>query len=434
MALNKKLLLRIGGDEAVFNLEHRIFNVSCFMITVFGILGGFGNYFSGLHLMTVWLSVAGVFVSGFLFYWARIKEVFNTRIIFVYLSATVFVLGFMFFYNGGAQGTILYLIIMLLTIFLLIVPRRYQSFFGIILYATLLLLIVLEFLFPEWIIPYNSTNEMLLDHVLTMFYSVFFTTIIIVLFRRKHLEDRHKILLQNESLLLLNQQIISQKNELEVKTIQLQSAIENAQERNKYIETLLQELNHRVKNNLQLVSSLLQKQANLSNDHSAKVALLDTKNRLLSLILLHQRLYGHENTTRIFVPKYLKELAESILSSYNEFGEENIIYDTDDVWLDVEVAISIGLVANELITNCFKHAFKLVPEPKLYLSFKKHQTDFVLTVTDNGVGMKETREGSSFGIELIELLTKQLKGKLVKESSENKGCSIILTFSSSRVS
>ncbi len=432
MTLNKKLLIGIGGDEDVFNLEHRIFNISCFMITIFGIFGGLGNYFSGLHIVTVWLSVIGVLISGCLFYWARIKEIFNTKIIFIYLSATVFVLGLMFFYNGGAQGTILYLIIMLLNIFLLIVPSAYQSFFGIILYTTLLLLIVLEFLFPKWIIPYNSINEMLLDHVLTMFYTVFFTTIIIVLFRKKHLEDRHKILLQNESLLLLNQQIISQKNELEIKTTQLQSAIESTNERNKYIETLLQELNHRVKNNLQLVSSLLQKQANLSIDNSAKVALLDTKNRLLSLILLHQRLYGHENTTSIFIPKYLKELAESILSSYNNFGEESIIYDTDDVWLDVEVAISIGLIANELITNCFKHAFKLISEPKLYLSFKRDKTNFVLTVKDNGVGMKEKREGSSFGIELIELLTKQLKGKLVKGSDKNKGCSITLTFSSIR--
>jgi two-component sensor histidine kinase len=337
----------------------------------------------------------------------------------------------MFFFNGGTQGAVLYLIIMLLNIFLLVVPSTYQYFVGIALYSTLMLLIAIEFFFPKSIVPYHSTNEMLLDHVITISYSVFFTTAIIVLFRKKHLEDRKKILSQNESLLLLNQQINAQKNELEEKTKQLELAIESANERNKYIETLLKELNHRVKNNLQLVSSLLKKQANLSTDNSTKVALLDTKNRLLSLILLHQRLYGNENTTQIFMPKYLKELAESILISYHSIEEEDIIYDTDDVWLDVELAISIGLMANELITNSFKHAFDTISEPKLFISFKRDRTNFILRIKDNGVGMNKNSESSSFGMELIELLTKQLKGKLEKESSSN-GCTFTLTFNTIR--
>jgi two-component sensor histidine kinase len=432
MRIIKSSLLTLGGDEAVFNLEHRIFNISCFIITIFGILGGLGNYFSGLHRMTVWLSVLGVLISGFLFYLARIKEVFSTKIIFGYLVATVVVLGSMFFFNGGTQGTILYLIIMLLNIFLLIIPVLYQYFVGTVLGVTLFLLITLEFLFPNWITPYHSTNEMLTDHVLVMFYSVFFTTTIIVLFRRNYLLDRQKTVSQNEALVALNQQISSQKNELEEKTKQLEFSIESANERNRYIETLLKELNHRVKNNLQLVSSLLQKQANLSIDKSARIALLDTKNRLLSLILLHQRLYGNENTTSIFMPKYLKELTESILISYKNFEEENIIYDTDDVWLDVELAISIGLIANELITNSFKHAFKSVVRPKLYLSFKRNKTDLLLCIKDNGVGMIEKPRGSTFGMELIELLAKQLKGKLEKESSSN-GCSFTLTFNTTRI-
>jgi two-component sensor histidine kinase len=432
MNVFKSNVFTLSGDENTFTLEHRIFNISCFMITVFGAIGCLGNYFSGLHIMTVWLSILGTLISGSLFYLARIKNIFNTKIVFVYLVATVIVLGIMFFYNGGAQGTVIYLIIMLLNIFLLIVPSKYQYFFGTVLYVTLVLLITLEFLFPNWIIAYHSTNEMLLDHIITIFYTIFFTSSIIILFRKNYALDRQKILAQHDALLDLNQQINSQKNELEEKTKQLQLSIEITKERNKYIETLLKELNHRVKNNLQLVSSLLQKQANLSIDRSAKAALLDTKNRLLSLILLHQRLYGHENTTKIFIPKYLKELSEAILISYSNLGEENIIYDTDDVWLDVEVAISIGLISNELITNSFKHAFNNIPEPKLFISFKRDQTNFILSVKDNGVGMSEKIEKSTFGMELIELLTKQLKGILVIECGENKGCNITLTFIATR--
>jgi hypothetical protein len=170
----KNVLLKISGDESAFNLEHRIFNISCFIITIFGIFGGIGNYFSGLHIVTVWLSVLGTLISGSLFYLARINAVFSTKIIFIYLIATVFVLGIMFFFNGGTQGTILYLIIMLLNIFLLIVPSRFQYFFGIIFGFMLISLITAEFLFPKLITPYHSINEMLTDHVLVMLYSVFF--------------------------------------------------------------------------------------------------------------------------------------------------------------------------------------------------------------------------------------------------------------------
>lgn len=425
----KNFFLRIGGDESKFGLEHRIFNISSFIITIFGAIAGAGNYFTGLHMMTVWLSVAGVLLSGILFYTARIKKIFTSSVMFVYLVTVISVLGLMFFFNGGVQGAIFYLIIMLLTIFLLIVPAAYQKFIALVLFLTLLLLITLEFLFPHWIIHYHSTDEMLLDHIFTMFYVVFFTSAIVIMFRRQYLEDRDRMLLQNTALQVLNEKVIVQKNELEEKTKELERTIQAAYERNKYIEMLLKELNHRVKNNLQLVSSLLLKQANSSSDMAAKTALLDTKSRLLSLILLHQRLYGHDNATSIFMPQYLKELSESILISYTDFGEENIIYDIDEVWLSVDLAISVGLIANELITNAFKHAFPIVSEPTLCVSFKRSETDFILSVKDNGIGMEESKESPTFGLELIGLLTKQLKGKFEKAGHRNNGCSFSIKFS-----
>ncbi len=225
----------------------------------------------------------------------------------------------------------------------------------------------------------------------------------------------------------LNDKVITQRNEMEEKTRLLEIAVERANERNRYIEMLMKELNHRVKNNLQFVSSLLLKQANSSADPATKEALLDTKNRLLSLILLHQRLYGSENTVSIFIPRYLKELTESILISYQNFEEECIVYDADEVWMNVETAISIGLIANELITNSFKHAFSDVSEPRLYVSFKRSGTEFVLCVSDNGKGMKENTK-NTFGLELIDLLTKQLKGKLTKKSEEGAGSSFSVAF------
>ncbi len=422
------LLLRIGGDELNFELEHRIFNISSFLLTTFAVIGGIGNYFTGLHIMTVWLSFIGALLSGYIFYWSRIKNFFSIKTTLYYVGSVIITLGLMFYFNGGTQGTIVYLIIMLLNIFLLIVPISYQVFVSTVLYCFIFLLILFEFFYPGWVVPYHSKSEMLVDHAVTVSYSVFYTTVLIVIFRNKYLKDREKILSQNDSLILLNEQISLQKQELELKTTQLELSIESANERNHYIETLLKELNHRVKNNLQLVSSLLQKQAN-SSDESVKSALLDTKKRLTSLILLHQRLYGHENTTSIFMPKYLKELAESILVSFNNLGEENISYDTEEVWLNVELAISVGLIANELITNAFKHAFHKVDEPGLTITFKKNGRENRLSITDNGTGIQENRQGNSFGMELIGLLTKQLKGTFEKDCKDGRGCCFTITFS-----
>lgn len=410
----KTFIFNIGGSDREFELEHRIFNVSSFLLTTFAALGAVGNYFTGLHPMTVWLSLVGFIFSGCLYYRSRFKGNFSIKISFSYILIVVGILGSMFFFNGGTQGTILYLIIMLLNVFLLIVPTSYQNSVSVILYGLMVLIILLEFFFPGWVVPYHSFSEMIVDHIISIFYSVFYTSVVIVLFRRKHIEDRERI--------------IEQKNELELKTKQLQVAIESAEERNSYIELLLRELNHRVKNNLQLVSSLLQKQANLSNALETKSALIDTKHRMLSLILLHQRLYGADNSTSVFMPSYLKELTESILLSNNEFKEENIFYDIDDVRLNVESGTSIGLIANELITNACKHAFEEINDPCLFVVFKKRNNEFSLTIKDNGKGIISAEDKSSFGMELISILTKQLKGTFVSECTINQGCSFTVTF------
>ncbi|MDX5346142.1 MAG: hypothetical protein LPJ89_09995 [Hymenobacteraceae bacterium] len=414
MLVRKKLragLNFITGSKQEFPLEHRIFNISSFIITTFAVMGGTANYAIGLVAPTVWLSFIGAGVSLALYYLARFRRVFNIGLSFTYVAATVIILGIMNFYNGGIDGTVIYLIIMLLNIFLLIVPARYQYAVYGVLYGTVTMLLALEYLFPQWVMPYHSSQEKLVDHVVTMFYSMLYTTIVIVTFRKAYNTEREKVLQQNKQLVELNEYINSQREALEQKTRELENSVKIANAQNEHINILLRELNHRVKNNLQVVSSLLNLQAYAVTDESARNAILASKNRLVSMVLIHQRLYHHENRTQIFMPDYLRELSENImLTYYGQFDEELIQYNVDPLWLNVEKAIPLGLISNEIITNCFKHTVNTKTGTKICVELKQAESQYMLSISDNGAGFIEAEKPKSFGMQLVKSLVKQLNG------------------------
>jgi two-component sensor histidine kinase len=408
-----KLMTVVGGDGNSFSLEHRIFNISSFFITSFAFLGGIANYLVGLVAPVVWLSFLGSAISFIIFYFARFRHRFNVYVSFSYILATIAILSVMNFYNGGLDGTIIYLIIMLLNIFLLIVPRGYQFWALGLLYLNILVLLVLEFNFPQWVVPYHSSNERLVDHAVTMLYSMFYTALVIIYFRKSYKEEQDKVTRQNTQLKGLNEQIEENRYNLESKTEALEAAVALANDRHENIKILLRELNHRVKNNLQVVSSLLNLQANAVSDPQAKSAILESKNRLLSMILIHQRIYLHENATQIYLPDYLKELSESIMYSFRgqAGGSPDILqFEIDEVWLNVDKAIPVGLIANELVTNCFKHTIHKKADGRITVKFKNTSTGYLLSVCDNGDGFVENQPRKSFGLELVRSLVRQLEG------------------------
>ena len=418
----------ITGDRAVFSLEHRIFNISGFFITTFALLGGTANYMIGLPHPTVWLSYIGAAISAWLYYVGRVKQVFSASLVFCYVAATLGLLSVMHFYNGGINGNLIYLIIMFLNIFLLMVPPRYQYWVFGVMYADLLLLLVLEYTNPEWVVPYNRIEDRMLDHGVTMMYTLFYTTLIIVTYRRNYNSERQKVLDQNNQLLLLNEQISQQRHHLETKTKELEESVKIANDRNNHIHVLLRELNHRVKNNLQVVSSLLNLQAYTITDENARKALLEGKNRLLSMILIHQRLYQNENATEVYMPDYLRELTETIMFTYSKFfDEEMVTYDIDPVWMNVEAAIPVGLICNELITNAFKYAFHDAEEPALRIKLANLEKEYLLVIQDNGPGIQQSREKKTFGMDLVHSLLKQLDGSL--EYAAEAGSTFTIRFS-----
>ncbi|WP_299820827.1 sensor histidine kinase [uncultured Pontibacter sp.] len=423
-----KYIGTITGNSETFSLEHRIFNVSSFFITSFALLGGTANFLIGLPHPTVWLSFIGALVSAWLYFVGRVKRIFSANLIFCYVGATMLLLSIMHFYNGGIDGNLFYLIIMLLNIFLLIVPARYQFWVYGVMYGNLLVLLVLEYVFPHWVLPYNTMEERMIDHGVTMLYTLFYTTIIIITYRKSYNTERQKVLDQNNQLLELNEQITKQRLTLEQKTHELEEAVKIANERNDHINILLRELNHRVKNNLQVVSSLLNLQAYAIADENARKALLEGKNRLLSMILIHQRLYQNENATAVYMPDYLQELTETIMFTYSKtYNEDMLEYDVEPIWMNVEAAIPVGLICNELITNAFKYAFVNVSEPKLRLKLVNLDSEYLLQVSDNGAGMQTDPTKKTFGMDLVSSLLRQLDGKLHLDVT--KGSTFTIRFS-----
>ncbi|UYQ93173.1 sensor histidine kinase [Chitinophaga horti] len=427
----RELTALIAGDDEYFSFEHRIFNLISFFIFLFTIIGGTCNYLIGLHPMTVYLSVAGWAISGYLYYRSRIRRVFNLLSIWLYTIGTMLCLGGMYFFNAGVQGTTVYLIIMLLNVLLIIVPPARRNYYWLCaaLYFTILADLLLEYAFPEWVAAYHTESEQLLDHIITLAYSMITTMIVIIAFRRSYEREREAAIRHNHELSLLNERFAQQQEEMMVQAVALEQSYQSAMERNETIQILLKELNHRVKNNLQVVSSLLSLQGSRLEDDAAKQILLESKNRLVSLLLVHQRLYGDDHATDVPMHEYLPELVETVRYSYaGGFPEDMMEYEVAPVSLHVEKAIPLALIANELITNSFKHAFAATPNPLLKVRFKPLEAQYMLEITDNGCGLPADvhAAGHTFGLRLVESLVRQLNGSLQMES--RGGTTMVVLF------
>jgi len=176
---------------------------------------------------------------------------------------------------------------------------------------------------------------------------------------------------------------------------------------------LLAEIHHRVKNNLAIIASLLNLQLGSIENKEAKAILTDSKNRVKSMALIHDSLYKSENLSEIDFSEYTKELIDEIQYSYPTLAN-TITVNTSitNVTLNVNTAIPCGLILNELLTNCYKHAFEGRGNGIIDVLFYTKNEKVILKVKDNGVGLKEGYEHSdSLGMVVIHSLCDQLSGK-----------------------
>ncbi|NBC30190.1 MAG: PAS domain S-box protein, partial [Spirochaetes bacterium] len=186
-------------------------------------------------------------------------------------------------------------------------------------------------------------------------------------------------------------------------------------------ESLLREIHHRVKNNLQTLASLLRLQSDATQDSPAKRALLDSVARVQTMAMVHERLYASESLARISFHEYLNDLVGHLVSlGFAAPKRVALDLDLDPVKLDIDLAIPIGLIANEFVTNALKHGVSQAESPELSVSAKRQDANLVLTVQDNGPGFSGDLgdgPGGTLGMDLIRALAGQLKAQVSYNST-----------------
>ena len=187
-------------------------------------------------------------------------------------------------------------------------------------------------------------------------------------------------------------------------------------------EALLKEIHHRVKNNLQIVSSLLSLQTEHVAPEEALEALKESQNRVRSMAMIHEQLYSSGDLARIKFDRYVRDLTSYIFRTYStRAGKISLTMDVQPVALGIDRAIPCGIIINELVTNALKHAFPHESGGTIHIRFVKGgDQEVLLTVEDDGVGIPEgldPEKSTSLGLELVQTLVEQLKGKVSIESS-----------------
>jgi len=211
--------------------------------------------------------------------------------------------------------------------------------------------------------------------------------------------------------LLFRQSSIRKKynNELEIKNKEI--AKQNAER-----EVLLKEIHHRVKNNLQIISSLLSMQTRGLKDDKMKDAMKESQSRVKTMSLIHEKLYQYENLSKINMQEYIQQLSEFLTQTYRLDKNIKINIDAADINLDIDTALPLGLITNELLSNSLKYAFVNQDEGEINISFSQLESGaFKLLVTDSGVGLDENLDidaTKSLGLKLVRTLTRQINGEL----------------------
>ena len=257
---------------------------------------------------------------------------------------------------------------------------------------------------------------------------VFFLILTMVLAKLVHLYTRSRKKLMDQLMVqrdLLELRVTErtsfnakQNDVLQSEAIERKKAEEKLKSTLKEKEILLREIHHRVKNNMQVISSLLKLQANQSNDENIKAALSDSQNKVYAMAAVHESLYRSENLSEIEISAFVKKIAEFVFrSQVCDTGQVILDIKSEEFGIDSEAASPLGLIINELITNALKHAFPGGEKGTITIDIKKKQKNGVhILFKDDGVGIPDKadrHQQNGLGMQLIEtLVNDQLEGSL----------------------
>jgi len=192
---------------------------------------------------------------------------------------------------------------------------------------------------------------------------------------------------------------------------------------------MLKEIHPRVKNNLQIVSSLMSLQAPNLKDPRAIDLFRDSQNRIRSMSLVHEHLYQSDSLARVDFREYLTSVSSDLVRMYNVQGVTTTVK-ADVVHLEIDTAVPVGLIANELLSNALKHAFKGRSGGSIEVGLRRREDSRVeLTVVDDGIGLPaqfELNDSASMGLHLVDGLAKQIDGTF--EIVRGNGTKMVVTF------
>ncbi|RPI66271.1 MAG: hypothetical protein EHM47_17040, partial [Ignavibacteriales bacterium] len=187
-------------------------------------------------------------------------------------------------------------------------------------------------------------------------------------------------------------------------------------------ETLLKEVHHRIKNNLQIIISILNLQSYYIKDPQALEIFRQSQNRIRSMALIHEKLYKTENLNSINLGNYVSDVVRHLYSTYSTNKDVvDISLDLDNIYLDSNTAISFGLILNELVSNSLKYAFPGDRKGNIKIIARKESPNMLFELSDNGVGFPsdiDFRNTTSLGLQLVNTLVDQLNGELVMSNKQ----------------
>ncbi|TGL73300.1 MASE1 domain-containing protein [Leptospira yasudae] len=193
-------------------------------------------------------------------------------------------------------------------------------------------------------------------------------------------------------------------------------------------EVMLKEIHHRVKNNLQVISSLLSMQSDYVQDKQSLSVFMESQNRLRTMSMIHEELYQSENLGKIQYSIYIEKLLNQLFQVYGKSDLVELITELETLDISVNRAIPIGLIINELVSNSLKYAFpegeNSFEKPELRISLAKMEENLEMQIEDNGIGMPsgfDLEDSNSLGLKLVNILVRQLKGKIDFSSDSKQG-------------
>ncbi|MFN8117768.1 MAG: sensor histidine kinase [Bacteroidia bacterium] len=386
--------------------EARIVNLFA-LITLFGLLVGVssvffisGDYALGTVLFTTITSVSILFLNYKLYHNAA------TYLFVITINLTIFILNQQYI---DTVGNYLYYFPVIFCVALIHNPTKPNTrtaiFFTIVLISFILSRVV-KISFLKNISVTEADNKALLTYngILAFLITIILVYLVVKLINRQN----------NEALGLL-------KKEQEAQKIIAQSLKEK--------ETLLAEIQHRVKNNLAIITGLLNLQTEKAPCDESKQLMVESRNRVMSISMVHERLYSKENLSRINLKQYVSELVQELIKSFPvHVAQIKVVEDLEKIELELTKAVPIGLIINEALTNSLKHAFNHKPSnPTISIKMQLIYDRIHLSLKDNGSGFGNLseRKESSLGLSLIESLCDQIDAEVVFKNEGGACVSII---------